>query len=280
MSNQFVMKSIFCFFLFLSAISFAQPETAHWNGQRFYVGKNYVTYGDNLSLREAPNTISNKLAVLPINTKVEVIEVDESNITVFNIEDPWVKVKAGDQVGYIASGYLALRSMELSDGSVLLYTRKQDPKIEYRQFISFRHVTKNGYIELGDFILSNNSFDINLLDNKGLKGMDNVLDIQYLGESCGEESGRSYLIWDLKQKTLQSLGTYSTVGDGGMYHMYEELIFPTDEGGIPNTLIYNGEEGESEGDEDSKYNTVKKTRKIAWVKGKTQLPIPSLVYQK
>lgn len=280
MSNQFVMKSIFCFFLFLSAISYAQPETAHWNGQRINVGKSYVTYGDNLSLREAPNTSSNKLAVLPINSKVEVIEVDGSNISIFNIENPWIKVKAGDQEGYIASGYLALRSIELTDGSVLLYTRKRDQEIEYRQFIGFRHVTKNGYSELGDFILGNNSFDIRLLDNKGLKGIDNVLDIQYLGESCGEESGRSYLVWDLNQKSLQSLGTYSSVGDGGMYHMSEELIFPTDKGGIANTLIYNGEEGASEGDEDSKYNTVKKTRKIAWVKGKTQIPIKSFDYKK
>jgi hypothetical protein len=280
MSNEFVMKNIFYLFLFFSIVSTAQPETAHWNGQIPYVGKSYVTYGDNLSLREAPNTGSKKIAVLPIHTKVEVLDVDKKTIKVFNRETPWIKVKTGSKEGYIASGYLALRSIELAEGSYLVYARKQDLKNEYSQSIAFRHVSKNGFKELGDFVIGNTSFDVGLLGDRGLKGVDEVIQIQYLGESCGEESGRSYLLWDQENQKLQNLGTFSSIGDGGMYHMSEDLIFPEDIGGIENTIIYNGEEGESGIEDESKYNTVKKSKKILWEKGKTQLPISAFDYKK
>ncbi|WP_158441680.1 SH3 domain-containing protein [Nonlabens dokdonensis] len=273
------MKYIYYLFLFFSMVSIAQPETAHWNDQIPDAGKSYVTYGDNLSLREAPNTDSKKIAVLPIHTKVEVLEVDENTIKVFNRETPWIKVKVGNEEGYIASGYLALRSIELAEGSYLIYTRKQDAKNKYSQSVAFRYVTNKGYTELGDFVIGNNSFDVRLLGDKGLKGIDEVIQINYLGESCGEESGRSYLVWDQKNQTLQSLGTFSSIGDGGMYHMSEDLIFPVDAGGIENTIIYNGEEGESTGDGANDYVTVTRSKKITWVKGKTKLPIKSFDYK-
>lgn len=273
------MKNLFFIFLFISTISFSQPETAHWSGQLPIAGKSYFTFGDNLSLREAPNSDSSKIAVLPIHTKVEVLEVDQNTISVFNRETPWIKVKTGNKEGYIASGYLALRSIKLADGSSLIYTRKQDPENEYLQSVGFRHVIKNAYKELGDFIIANNSFDVGLLGDRGLKGIDEVIQISYLGESCGEESGRTYLVLDGKDRTLQSLGTFSSIGDGGMYHMSEDLIFPEDTGGIENTIIYNGEEGESTGDGANDYVTVTRSKKITWVKGKTKLPIKSFEYK-
>jgi hypothetical protein len=257
------MKPILFFLFALSVVAttFAQPETAHWAGDNFQIGKTFVTYGDNITLRASPSTESEKLGSIPIHTEVTISEVSKKLITIYGIENPWIKVDYQGIEGYIASGFLALRSIELKDGSKLIYTRIKEPKMKYGQSVSFRQVYDDVTVELGSFPLGNMKFNVVVTDGKGLSAVDHIITVDYLGESCGEESGRSYLLL-LADSTSVYLGSFSNGGDGGIYHISEDLTFPDDSGGKHDCIIFNGEEGEE--DETGLYKTVSFTKVYGW----------------
>lgn len=63
------------------------------------------------------------------------------------------------------------------------------------------------------------------------------------------------------------------------YHQYEQLIFPADEYGVQDTLIYNGEEGMYKDPDGLEYRTVKKSRNYEWRNGALVIPIVPFVYE-
>ncbi|MGB5980890.1 MAG: hypothetical protein WBG46_01985 [Nonlabens sp.] len=255
-------KYILLFFNFFALYLSAQPENAHWNGQNVVQGKTYVTYGDNVSLRATDNVDADKLANLPVNTSVTILEVLDKTHSVYGTEAPWLKVRAGDQTGFLVSGFLALRSIELGDGSKLLYTRTQVHD-EYSYQIKMRRVFKDRFVELGTYDLGIGNFAVELHNSKGLKNIDHVLKIDFLAEACGENGGRSYFAIDLNEDMLLDLGSYPSVGDGGMFHHSEDLIFPDEPNGMPGMIIYIGEQG-SENEVTAEYRTVTKRKEYSW----------------
>jgi hypothetical protein len=261
--SKSIMKYLFMLFFALSAttISVAQPETAHWSGMNYLVGESYFTYGDQVTLRKSASTNSEKLKSIPINTKVQVLEVATESMQIYGLIHPWLKVTYDGNEGFIAAGFLALRSIKLGDGSDLLYTRsKEEGKNEELQ-VSFRKVRDRVYKELGTYSTPNSSFDVTLHDGKGLTGVNHVVQIDFLAEACGEEGGRSYLLL-IEDDTINYLGLFSSVGDGGVYHASEDLTFPFDSGGRHDCIIFNGEEGEE--DENGLYRTVSYTKVYGW----------------
>ncbi len=257
------MKTLLLFLFALSGIitSTAQPETAHWSGMNYLVDESYWTYGDQVILRKSPSTDSEKLKTIPINTEVTVLEVATESIQVYGLDHPWIRVSYEGVEGYIVSGFLALRSIKLADGSDLLYTRsKGEGKNEELQ-VSMRIVSDGVYKELGTYPTPNSSFDVTLHDGKGLTAVNHVVQIDFLSEACGEEGGRSYLLL-LQDGTVNYLGVFSSVGDGGVYHVSEDLTFPFDGGGKHDCIIFNGEEGEE--DESGLYKTVSYTKIYGW----------------
>jgi hypothetical protein len=257
------MKYIFTFLFALSGItaSLAQPDTAHWSGVNFDEGKTYYTYGDQVTLRSAPNVEAEKIAIIPINSPVTFLDATNNNIKVYGFDNPWVKVSYNGKEGFVASGLLALRSIKLSDGSDLLYVRGVESAKNEGLQVLFRRIYDDSFEELGRYELPNSSFNVTLNDGKGLTGVDHIVQIDFLSEACGEEGGRSYLLL-LADNTVNYLGLFSSVGDGGVYHASEDLTFPFDSGGRNDCIIFNGEEGEE--DENGLYRTVSYTKVYGW----------------
>jgi hypothetical protein len=257
------MKFILVFVFALSGItaSLAQPETAHWSGMNYLAGESYFTYGDQITLRELPSVASKKIGSIPVLTEITILEISETLINIYGIENPWIKISYKGTQGYIASGFLALRSIELKDGSTLLYTRVKEHHIEHAQSLAFRQVYDDVTVELGSYPLGHRNFNILVSNGRGLTGVDQIITIDFLAEACGEEGGRSYLLL-LEDSSVNYLGVFSSVGDGGVYHASEDLTFPFDSGGKHDCIIFNGEEGEE--DENGLYKTVSFSKVYGW----------------
>jgi len=256
-------KHLILLFNLVAFLISAQPENAHWEGQSVDAGKSYFLYGNNVSLREAPNQDANKIASLAANEYIEVLEVTDKTHFIYGKESPWVKVRAAGKLeGYLVSGLIAVGSRTLADGSVLLYTRAKSDETSYSQ-IMMRRMLNEKIFDLGTFDLANDSFGINLHDSRGLKNINHILEIDYLAEACGEEGGRAYFAMNLDEENLLPLGLYSSVGDGGMFHQSENLIFPDDKNGTEGIIIYEGEEG-AENEDTGEYRTVSKVKHYSW----------------
>ncbi|WP_085767341.1 SH3 domain-containing protein [Nonlabens spongiae] len=270
------LKTLAVFLFMVTAVQ-SQPKTAHREGQSVQAGKSYFLYGNNVSLREAPDQEADKMAALAANEYIEVLEITDKTYFVYGKESPWIKVRAaGGLEGYLVSGLLALGSQNLADGSRLLYTRAISDEALYHQ-IKIRRIRNKKIYELGTYNLANASFDLKLHDSRGLKNVDHVIEIDFLAEACGEQGGRMYFTMNLDEEELLPLGTYSSVGDGGVFHSNENLIFPADSLGMDGMLIYEGEQGEENANTEE-YRTVSKRKMYVWAEVESGKKITPFTY--
>ncbi len=271
-----ILKTLVVFLFTVTAVQ-SQPSTAHWEGQPVASGKSYFLYGNNVSLREAPDQEAEKIASLAANEYIEVLEVTDKTYSVYGTESPWIKVRVGGRLeGYLVSGLLALGSHTLADGSRLLYTRATSDEALNQQ-IKMRRIQNEKIYELGIYNLDNASFDLKLHDSRGLKNVDHIIEIDFLAEACGEEGGRMYFAMNLDAEKILPLGTYSSVGDGGIFHIEEQLIFPDDPDGMDGILIYRGEQGE-ENLTTGIYRTVSKVERYSWAEVQDGIEIVPFKY--
>ncbi len=67
----------------------------------------YVTAASGLRLRAEPNTQAARLALVPVNEPVLVLERSPQKTSIDGVEAPWIKVRYGDVSGWVFGGYLA-----------------------------------------------------------------------------------------------------------------------------------------------------------------------------
>jgi hypothetical protein len=75
----------------------------------------YVNTGDGLNLRVSPKVSSQKICNLPIFTEVTVIEKNNDYTTIDGIKSQWVKVKSGNNIGWVFGGYLSETADEMTN---------------------------------------------------------------------------------------------------------------------------------------------------------------------
>jgi len=82
--------------------------TLFFQADRALAAENYPAYifNDRVIMRSTPTTKGTVLSVLPIGTKITVLEDTEEKMTLNGIEDVWVRALAGKQTGYIWGGLL------------------------------------------------------------------------------------------------------------------------------------------------------------------------------
>ncbi|WOI22484.1 SH3 domain-containing protein [Nonlabens ulvanivorans] len=274
------MKLIpFLLIFFVSLSIHAQPEGAHYSGDEFRANETYYTFGNNVNLREEPNTDSDTVIVLTINTSVTLLEISGESISIDGHDSKWLLVKIDEQIqGYIPATFVATGRIYLDNpGEYLLYKKREkewDGTLYLRSTIS-----QNNYKDLGSLKLANNNFSMTLFDNRGLSGIDHLIEVNYLAESCGEESGTQFITFAKANGQITDLGLYSSVGDGGVYHKSETLIFPTDKDGMKDMIIHKGEEGAFTDEEETEYRTIQKEANYAWKDGKLERSIKQFEYK-
>jgi len=110
--------------------------------------------------------------------------------------------------------------------------------------------------------LTTAEFSIDLFNNRGIAGVENVLFINYLAEACGVDGGGIYF-FKLKNE-IKKVFEITQVSDGGIYWFSENLIFPNDEKGIPSRIVYQKEVGVYEDEETNWVEITKTSRELKW----------------
>ncbi|MEM8762718.1 MAG: SH3 domain-containing protein [Bacteroidota bacterium] len=226
----------------------------------FKPGEQVFVFGDNVKLRNAPKTESEVLELLKIGEWVEIIEKTEFSWPYRGFDSPFYKVKYDTTVGYILGGLLSLEKKTIN-GKAYFFAYSKTNK---GPFLNIRILDKGKYTE-EQLPLSNTSIQIKTMNGKGVPGLKNILVVDYVSEACGMEGGAVYFF--PMEDGLLKIGELSQVSEAGIFYYGETFVFPDDEGGEPDKIIFK-KETHSILDESSEWvQRTFETRRLTWANG-------------
>lgn len=248
--------------------------------KEFEVNQLVYLFGDNVKLRKSASTDSEIITLLKIGEPLKIIEKSTESFIYNGIDSPWYKVEYNKQQGYIVGGLISITEKKNEDVRFLFGFEIENSKL----YILTRVLTNTSseYLEnKSEFKGDNYLFVIHLYDNKGVEGINNILFINYIPESCGANSGGYYLFLD--DDGLYKVLDLSSNADIGFWES-EILIFPNDPNGEKDKIIFFKEDGQYPGDEESDDDPIwEKTSSIKidlkWVDSKIS-PNPRTVLDK
>ncbi|MEM9077539.1 MAG: SH3 domain-containing protein [Bacteroidota bacterium] len=260
MKALFYILSIF-FFFFVSA-GFSQMNTHCLESKcDFQPGEQVFMFGNNVKLRSAPKIESEVLELLKIGEWVEIIEKTEFSWPYKGYDSPFYKVKYDTVEGYILGGLLSLERKTIAGNHYFFAFSKEGA----RDFLNIRHLILGKYSEQ-KIPLSHAYISIDLLGNQGIYDLDDILYINYQANTLSAEKGGIYFF--AQDNALHRIGQLSQVSKSADFYQIEKFIFPKDEQGIPDTILYLKQSNRIL-DESSEWvqNSVE-TRKLRWMEGK------------
>nr|WP_297916797.1 SH3 domain-containing protein [uncultured Allomuricauda sp.] len=244
--------------LFIFSLSYAQK--IH-DVDSFKSGDQVYVFGNDVKLRSAPKTESDVLKLLKIGEWVEILEKTEFSWPYKGFDSPFYKVKYDTTEGYILGGLLSLERKTLGYTHYYFAVSREGE----RSFLNMRHRREGTYLEK-KIPIPHENFSIQTLGNKGVYGLDDILFINYHSEACMMEGGGIYFF--VQNDTIHEVGQLSEISDAGIFHLKEKLIFPKDEDGIPNTILFKKVTQSILDDETEWVQTTIETRKLRWISGK------------
>lgn len=253
------MKYIFTFFSILLSLSFTnfllyangKYESSYHN---FLVGNQYYTLADGANIRISADKKSKVIAKLPIGTKIKILSKETNTLKINGLACYWYKIafqyKKKSLEGYIWGGLIATQAKAAPDNKKLVFlygidsAKKLNKQGDYYLQLQVR-VSKNNR-QLGKAVfkgvgalLTHNNMEVT--NNRGLNKIKSIVSINFSEDMSGGAFGDAYLFWDGKR--LHHVITLNHGYDAPM--MYEEkLIFPSEQGGKKNRLIFTAKGGE------------------------------------
>lgn len=242
------MKNIFFALLFLlSGLPLAAQE---YGDTLVLFEKKQVVYllGDSINVRKTPGTNGAVVTRLPIGTQVTILEKSREVSRINNILMPWYLVEFnGKQKGYIWGGKLALNS----------FRSNKNPDIAFHFGIDKRGNEEGAYAEFQIRVekdhkeiqrLSFEAFGTEYkrhvcsnISNKGLSGVDDILQVDGYGEFCGDDGGTLVFFWTGSELIL--VDRLSDYADGA-YFGRQFFVYPSDMEGEKETVIKKTQVGE------------------------------------
>lgn len=203
----------------------------------FKPGQHVAVFGHHVNLRSAPSIKASAVAMLHIGDRVEIVTRTSETFQYNGNTWPWYKVKnQEDKVGYVVGGLLAIDNF-IIDGQHFLFSIK---KVENGPtFLVTRTIQGVKQFVTLETELVHNHISVEVADGKGIKGVKNVIFIDYISEACGMEGGGYYLFYD--GQGLFNVLHIEEIADAGVFYSREEIIFPSDPDGKPDKLIYSME---------------------------------------
>jgi hypothetical protein len=228
----------------------------------FKKGSKEVLYGDKVIFRAEPSVNARALDTLSIGTQITIVEETNETMMLNGLQSTWYKVKRGRKTGYILGGLIALDHAEIQGDSYLVtYAGGEE---DYMRKARCRVLKPNGDFYGHEVDLGTSTFYIEAFDNKGVKGVENMLTVNLLAEACGVDGGSTYLFND-GERLIEAIHAAS-VGDGGFW-FNEALIFPNEEEGIEGYIQYEREIGEPMNDDYSWSRSVVNNVLLKWENG-------------
>ncbi len=278
-----VMKNFL--FLFLTIVTWSQNLSIDNNFFRFndenLLKEELIISAKNCYIRSEPNTNSILLDSLQLGNKVNFIKDTEIDINIKGLELSWVEVEysKGNQIrkGYLWKGFIAISVDNYKDYSIITSvdrkfikktTDKDNNTYDQTNYgFTIKLLEKDHFIKEKSFVknISDNMSSISkTISNWGLKEIDFIYKISFIGEACAIPTEDIYFGWNGKEM-LKIIEKYS-VGDGNAYYYSEELIFPKEKNGQANTIIKKSKDATNDDDslETSKFTVKEKTEYFLW----------------
>ncbi len=230
-------------------------ECAYQPGEKAYL------FGNDVKLRSGPGIESEVLELLKIGEWVEIIEKTNFSWPYKGFDSPFYKVKYDKVTGYILGGLLSFQKKTLNEHHYY-FAYSKEGKTTY---LNIRNVKNGAYIEK-KVPLAHPNIDIKILDGKGLSGVDGMFYVDYYAEACGLENGGIYFF--AHGDELTKVATLSQISDSGILQYSEKFIFPEDEGGIPEKILFKKERNEVYDESTNWSKIAKEKRELSWVNGK------------
>lgn len=239
------MKNLFLVFvLCLIAKSNAQDSEYISLYPSYEKGQVVYLFGDQVNLRETPDMVSTSLGIMPIGSRLIIQQPYDSYDSSGGAF--WVKVNYKDMIGYVRSDFISLQTFHV-DG-IPHYTQLIDNQDDPYLLIRVPTQRTPAYDEL-KFEVASTMFHIEVLGNKGLHNIRNMVHLDYIAEACGVNGGGKYLFID-DSNIWHDAFSYVQVADSGIFYWVEELKFP-DEHKKGDFILYSSEYAsmEDEGDD-------------------------------
>ncbi|QDO93903.1 SH3 domain-containing protein [Formosa sediminum] len=255
------MNKLTCIFLFMSCLIYSQDIDYNNTYSDLENGKEYYLFGNDVAFRTDPDTKSKTIDLIKIGSKIQIIEKSENTVLYNGLPSNYYKVKYNEQIGYVLGGLISLGKKEMG-ASTYFYTygKKNDT-----YYIIIRHVNDKQEITEATTDLKTNDFALEVYDNKGIQGIDNIIFVNYLAEACGVEGGGVYFFE--VDGSMTKVFNISQMSNAGIYWYFETLIFPNDKDGIDGKIVYKKESGtyQDEATNWVEINTV--SRELEWKNG-------------
>lgn len=229
--------------------------------------------GDSINIRKTPGTDGAVMTRLPIGSPLVILDKSEVASRIGGLLMPWYLVSFnGSEQGYVWGGKIALNS----------FRSNKDPDIVFHFGISHhsgdiatfqirvekdhKELQRLRFKGLGTEYKRHTCINIS---NKGLNGVDDILQVDAYGEFCGDMAGSIVFFWTGTE--LLPAGRLYDLFDGP-YFDREFFVYPSDMDGEKETVIYREQSGEIITDEEgygnwSRYNVVyekNSSRRLYW----------------
>lgn len=255
-----IALSMFLLDVYAQEVKYIETENI-----QFQPNETFYLFGDDVKFRAEPSTESDVIEVLKINSRVTVLSEENSTYDYNGISWKWYKVSYKNKVGYIIGGLLSLDQKAVGD-SIYLISFKQNA-LEGGYDLLIRLVNKKTleYIELPYNLRDTDIFSIDVYDNKGLSSIKDIFLIDFIAEGCGVDEGGCYFFND--GESLTKAIQFSRMVDGDLYWHYEKVVFPRDNGGIKDKILFVSEHGETLNEDTNYKKVITESIEFTW-KGK------------
>lgn len=226
----------------------------------FQPGDQVYAFGHNIKLRAEPSTSSKILDKLKIGEWVKIIEKTEFSWPYNGFDSPFYKVSYNGMTGYLLGGLLSLEKKTINDQKYFFtYSKKGETT-----FLNIRTPLHGSYLEK-QIPLKNTQFSIHTMDNRGIPNLDGILYIDYVAHPQSLEDGGVYLF--LNHFNLCDAVELSEMRQAGAFYHFEQFIFPDDEGGLVDKVLYKKVWGRNLDLATKWQQSARETRILSWIDG-------------
>jgi len=262
------MKTLAFFLFALSASVCLGQASSHYSDiltNHYSEGTSYNLLANDVNVRSSPSTKGEKTAKLPIATAVTLLSISDKKLTIHGLNLPWCKIgftqEGKQKEGYVWIGFLAYTSVESSTlentvflvgpGNMVTKDNRETTWIQVRLATNKKEVDKLEFEHYMEYLPGSTIAH-------GKKGLNNVTDIFSI--DCPWESWASEHFIFLNKNKLYYIGRLGFSYDSPAFQE-EAYLFPDDEGGKYNRIIWTHKSGEENYEDASENDYIEEKKK-------------------
>lgn len=228
-------------------------------------GDTSYTYENNVTLLKTPSEDTDTLAILPIGALVIIDSTYETDYDVEWVKPNFYPIRYNGMKGYVPGHTLGIAKFSYPELQIHLIFNYPDKQDYNEQKLTYKELYGDTVIYENVIALQTPLFHLYSIGKKGLDSLEDLIVVEYIAQACGEQGGKDIYTWSPME--LMPLAQLNDIGDGGVYYITEQLIFPSDPGGQAKKILFISEE-ETVFDEETEWKSVTTiTRTYNWVGG-------------